>query len=63
MNCMNMCIMVTKRGAGNAKRVVENIHLLYKERIVAKKNLLHPEISQTPRTNANRDVPTLTSIG
>lgn len=50
MNCMNMCIMVTKRGAGNAKRVVENIHLLYKERIVAKKNLLHPEISK--RSNA-----------
>lgn len=39
MNCTYMCIMVTKRGNGKPKCSCENIHLLYTERIVAKKYL------------------------
>ena len=38
-NCTHMWMVVTKRGDGNPKCSGENIHLLYTEIMVAKKNL------------------------
>ena len=38
-NCTHMWAVVTRNGEGKPKRSGENIHLLYKDRSMAKKNL------------------------
>ena len=42
---MNMCKVVTKRGAGNPKSCGENIHLLYTDNMVANRYLAEPSVT------------------
>ena len=47
-----MCSMETKRGNGKPKYSFENIHLLYTDRMVAKKYLCTEQ--HTPKTNVEK---------